>query len=198
VKNTIAVMLMAFATSVAADNVASDKGKLCFVAAKQTPVCVAAGADTEKTAAADAERMFVWSSADGKRLAFGTVPPKSEAIDLSDRARRTVTLMVRGDQRHGWPEDVRISVTDANKKEWSWNVPAKTVDSLAQLILLPGRYTVAFSADHHLTERRRIDLVKDVSLREIKRRPMPVITGRVMTLKDEPVANARIIVSIAS
>jgi hypothetical protein len=192
-KKTITLMLVTFATSIAADNVAPFKGKLCLVAAKQKPVCTDVGAETEKTAAADAERLFVWSSADGKRLAFGIVPPKSETIDLSDKAQRMVTLTVRGDQRHGWPEDMKIRVTDANKKEWSWSVPAKTVSSLAQLSLLPGKYTVAFSADHHLTERRRIDLAKDVSLREIKLRPMPVITGRVMTTKDEPVANGRIV-----
>jgi hypothetical protein len=192
-KKAIALMLVTFATSIAADNVAPFKGKLCFVAARQTPVCTDVGAETEKTAAADAERLFVWSSADGKRLAFGIVPPKSETIDLSDKAQRMVTLTVRGDQRHGWPEDMKIRVTDANKKEWSWSVPAKTVSSLGQLSLLPGKYTVVFSADHHLSEWRRIDLAKDLSQREIKLRPMPVITGRVMTMKDEPVANGRIV-----
>jgi hypothetical protein len=192
-KKTIALMLVAFATSIAADEVASFKGKLCFVAAKQTPACTDVGAATEKTAASDAERLFVWSSADGKRLAFGIVPPKSEAIDLSDKAQRMVPLTVRGDQRHGWPEELKIRVTDATKREWSWSVPAKTVSSLAQLGLLPGKYTVVFSADHHLTEWRRIDLVKDLSLREIKLRPMPVLVGRVMTMNDEPVANGRIV-----
>jgi hypothetical protein len=143
--------------------------------------------------AAEVERTFVWSRADGKRLVFGIVPPKNESVDLTDKALRDLTVIVRGDQRHGWPEDLRINVTDANKKEWTWNVPAKSVESLAELRFPAGKYTIVFSADHHVSEQRQIDLAKSISLREVLLRPMPVIAGRVLTMKDQPIANAQVV-----
>jgi len=106
---------------------------------------------------------------------------------------RDVTLTIRGDRLHGWPEDVQIDATDTGKKEWIWTVPAKSVESLAQLRFPPGKYTIAFSASHHLREERTIDLAKNAALREVVLRPMPVIAGRVLTTKDEPIANAQII-----
>lgn len=188
-----AVMLIAFATSAAGDDATALKGLLCFVAAKRAPDCRSAGGKSIPVAASDVERMFVWSNADGKQLVFGVLPPKSESVDLMDKTLRDVTLTIRGDRRHGWPEDVQIHVTDANKKEWRWTVPVKSAGSLAQLRFPAGKYTIVFSADHHLSEARRIDVLKNTALREVLLRPMPVIGGRVLTMKDQPIANAQII-----
>jgi hypothetical protein len=192
-KSLTAALLIAFATSATGDNTKASKAVLCFVAAKQAPDCRSVEGQSIGIAAAYVERMFVWSSADGKRLVFGVLPPKSESVDLTDKAIRDVMLIVRGDRSHGWPEDLRIHVTDANKKEWTWNVPAKSADSLTQLTLPAGRYTIVFSADHHLSEQRRIELPKSTSLREVRLRPMPLIAGRVLTMKDQPIASAQIV-----
>jgi hypothetical protein len=186
------VMLIALATSADADETGAFKGALCFVAEKHAPNCRSVEANSIQVAGADVQRAFVWSSADAKRLVFGVLPPKGESVDLLDKALRDVTLRIRGDRLHGWPEDVQIHVRDANKKEWKWRVPAKSADSLAELRLPAGKYTIVFSADHHLKEERQIDLSKNTALREVLLRPMPVIAGRVLTMKDQPIANAEL------
>jgi len=187
------VMLFALAASAAGEDTAASKGVLCFVASRKALNCRSVEGKSIPVAGADVERMFVWSSADGKQLVFGVLSPKSESVDLMDKALRDVTLRIRGDRLHGWPEGVQIHVSAANKKEWTWTVPAKSADSLAQLRFPAGKYTIVFSAEHHLTEERRIDLLKNTALREVILRPMPVISGRVLTMKDQPIANAEMI-----
>lgn len=188
----VAVLLIAFASLPAGSSAPPLKGTLCFVPAKKASDCRSVAGKNLTVPAADAERMFVWSSADGKQLVFGVVPAKSESIDLGDKALRDLTLTIRGDRRHGWPEDLRIHATDANKKEWTWSVPAKSADSLAQLRFPSGKYTIVFSADHHLTEKRQLGLLKNTALGQVVLRPMPVIAGRVLTTKDQPIANAQL------
>ena len=191
---TVSILIsIAAVVLVSSTTFAADKGTLCFVAPKEKPVCTATEADSAKTTTAAAERAFVWSSADGKRLLFGRVAANATSVDLLERAFAPVTLSVRGDQRHGWPEELRLVVTGADKKTWSWSVAAKSVGALAQIALPSGKYTIQFAADHHLTETRRLDLPLNKSLREIALRPMPVVSGRVMTAKDAPVADAQIV-----
>lgn len=159
----IAAVLLAFAGIASADDAKPVNGALCFVVADHAPDC----------------RSVKWAS----------VP----VATLTDKAFGLVTLTMRGDRLHGWPEEVQIRVTDAHKSEWTWHVPAKNVESHAQLRLPAGKYAIVFSAEHHLTEERHIDLVKKTDLREVLLRPMPVLRGRVLTMKEQPVANAEIV-----
>lgn len=173
---------------------AAEKGTLCFVAEKQNPACSATDSDIVKVTPSDSDRSFVWSSADGKRLLFAILPAKGSSIAVVDPTLTDVTLSVRGDKAHGWPADLRLSVSNnESKKSWSWTVPAKSVATLTQLALPKARYGIKFSADHHLTEMRGLDVPRNRSLGEIVLRPMPVVTGRVLTAKDEAVANAQVV-----
>lgn len=188
-----AFMLIAFATSAAGNDTAVVKGVLCFVGGKRAAECRSVTGTKLTVAAPDVERTVVWSNADGKQLVFGVLPRKTETIDLMDKALGNVSLSVRGDRRHGWPEDLRIDIADSNKKNWIWTVPAKSADLLADLRMPVGKYTIVFSADHHLKEERRVFVQKNTALPDVVLRPMPAVAGRVLTMKDEPIANVDIV-----
>src|SRR5579872_3255941 len=117
-----AVVLMALASPAPNHDAVSVKGILCFVAPKHESDCRPVDGKSMTVAAADAERTFVWSKSDGKQVVIGVLPPKSERVDLTDKSLRDVTLTLQGDKLHGWPEDVQLHVTDANKKEWTWSI----------------------------------------------------------------------------
>src|SRR3954452_9114256 len=92
------VILIGLTTSASADDPAPLKGTLCTITAKHAPACRPVEGSSVRITASDEERKFVWSSADGKQLVFGVIAPKSESIELTDKALRDVTLRVRGDR----------------------------------------------------------------------------------------------------
>jgi hypothetical protein len=187
------LLSLALVAPLLADEAPPAKGSLCFLAAKQKPSCTATEGTTFKVAPAEADRQFVWSSSDGKTIAAGILAAKGDQINVADLTLRDVTLTLHGDRAHGWPSEVRLKIADANKHEWLWAISGKSVEALAQLRLPPGRYSINFSAEHHLTELRRVDVAKSVSLREVTLRPMPAAYGRVLSTEDKPVSGALIV-----
>lgn len=167
-------------------------GTLCFVS-KEKPKCSNAEGPKIAIEPADAERTFVWSSSDGKSIVFGVAAPKSASINLEDESLRNVTLSLRGDQRRGWPQDVRLLLSDAKKHVWPFEIPSKRVVSLAAIRVPAGMYNLTLTADRHMKQRRRIDAQRDLALKEVVLRPLPSVKGRVVSPKDEPVPAAEVL-----
>jgi hypothetical protein len=167
-------------------------GTLCFVAPKEKPKCSSADGPKVAIAPADVERTFVWTSSDGKNVVAGVAAPKSESLDLGDKALKSVTLSVRGSKLRGWPSDLRVLLTDPKKHAWGWEIAAKRVESLASLRVAPSQYALTLIADRHLIERRRVDAQNDVALKEIALKPVPAAHGRVVSAKDEAISTATI------
>lgn len=125
-------------------------------------------------------RRLVWTSDDGKRLAVAMVPASAETLDLGKL--RDVTLHVAGDATRGLPADVRIGFG----RDAIVTVPAKSVVKLTTISLPPARYTIAFQAEHYVTAARNIDLASNerVDAGEVRLRPLPLLTGTVVTPKE--------------
>ena len=177
------------------------KGTLCFGPKDCTPT-TAVQADVKP---ADADRRFVWTSDDGAKVIVGTIPAKATALDLEAKEppAHDVTLTLHGETRRGWPSDVRFKLVQG-KGEWEWVEPAKSAGKPLTIHLPAGRYELQIAAEHHRTDRRRFDARSDVAFHDVTLAPLPIITGRVVTLKktddDQPakevaVANAQILVA---
>ena len=191
-KLAAAGMLLVIAPLLAAEDPL--KGTFCLVAKGVPPKCQPLTGDVATVVRSEKAQPFVWSSSDGKSIVAGVVAPKLESVRLRDEALRPVTLSLRGDRRHGWPADVRVRVAQVMGSEWMFTIPAKSAEILAQIRVPEGKYTLLFGADHHRTEERRFAPGKGgTSLKEVVLHPMPVISGRIVTSKDQPIANAEVI-----
>lgn len=166
-------------------------GTLCFVFPKEKPKCSAAEGPKIAIEPADAERTWVFTSADGKVAVAGIAAPKSETIDLEDKSLRNVSLSVRGAKTRGWPSDVRVSL-GAGKRVWRWEIPAKRIELLKSLRLPRGSHVLTIDADRHVAEHRKIDAAGEGVVLDVVLRPLPIVRGRIVTPKGQPVATAAI------
>lgn len=139
-------------------------------------------------------RPFVWTSADGKSIVFGTAEANAKEIDLGSKDLREVTLSVRGSAARGWPAETTIALRSGPKTpEWTTVVLAKAIANLATIRAPRGRYRLTIAAPHHRIDSRALALDSNVALREVVLAPAPVISGTVVTRGekgDVPVAGA--------
>jgi hypothetical protein len=167
-----------------------ERGTLCFVAKDMAPKCAAVEGTKMTIAAADADRSFVWTSADGKRVVAGIAPAKTDSVTLAGDDYRDVTLALSGDRQRGWPADVKVTLADRSKRQWEWTVPRKQVSTLATIAVPKGRYLFMFSADHHAPSVREATVEKDTSLRAVNLIAAPVIAAKIVNPKNEPILGA--------
>jgi hypothetical protein len=170
------------------------KGTLCFVANRKLADCVPVAGMTFSVKPSDIARAFVWTREDGVRAAAGVLAAKGEAIDLTAKEWREVSLRVLGDTSRGWPLDTTLRLTTPDRQEWSWLLPAKTAKAFTTLLVPDGRYRITAAAEHHLDTQRAFAVAgKPVAAGDIRLSPMPLVTGTVVTRPeraDVPVANA--------
>jgi hypothetical protein len=155
-----------------------EKGTICF-----GTDCTPATGTAFDVKPADVERRFVWTSVDGSRFILGTLPAKATSVDLQQKEAHSVTLSVRGDVQRGWPVETRFGIAAGKDSGWRWNVPAKVIAKPISIRLLPGTYLMQIGAEHHKADRRPIRIATaDLPLQVILA-PLPVVTGRVVTMK---------------
>jgi hypothetical protein len=175
-----------------AGEVNTEKGTLCLLH-KNDQQCTATEGLTVPVVPAETSRAFVWASADGSRLLLGTIAAKASTVSLDEKPRSNVALAISGDRKRGWPLDARLTFA-AKGQEWSFPLKTKVVAKLRNVRLPPASsYLLTIAADHHFIAKRTMKAQKDVALGEIVLKPLPLIFGRVVTMKDEPIAGVQIV-----
>src|SRR5438105_1014921 len=169
----------------------AEKGTLCVVQGS-IQQCGLAEGTTPAIAAAETPRVFVWTSADGSRLVLGLIAAKASTVSIAEKPRSDITLVLAGDRRRGWPLDTRITLA-AKDRQWAFPLSAKTVTKLRSVRVPPGSYQMTIAAEHHVIARRTLNAAKNVALGEIVLKPLPIVSGRVVDVKDEPVAGAQLV-----
>jgi hypothetical protein len=157
-----------------------EKGTICF-----GNECTATASLAFDVKPADVERRFVWTSGDGSRVVLGKLAAKATSVDVAATEARTVSIQsLRGDPQRGWPLEARFAIVETKDSLWRWSVPAKMVVKPLSIRLPRGTYSLLIAAEHHKSERRPLKVVADdVVLREVTLAPLPVATGRVVTMK---------------
>jgi hypothetical protein len=188
------LLLFLTTTSLLADE--PEKGTICF-----GTDCAPATGTAFDVKPADVERRFVWTSVDGSRFILGTLPAKATSIDLQQKEAHDVALSVRGDVQRGWPVETRVSIAAGKDSGWRWSVPAKVMAKPISIRLLPGAYLMQIAAEHHKPDRRPIKIATADLPLQVVLSPLPVVTGRVVTMKksgddkepkETPVAGAQV------
>lgn len=168
-----------------------EKGTLC-VLEKNDRRCTAAEGAALTVLPADTSRRFVWSNADGSRLVIGSIAPQTSTLSIDDKSRSNIALNITGDRSRGWPLDTRVTITT---KDQQWLVPlsARVVTKLRTVHLPPASYLITIAAEHHLIAKRSLNAQKDIAAGEIALKPLPLIYGRILNTKDEPLAGAQLV-----
>lgn len=177
-------MIVAFALAFVLDGTPAapaPSGSLCFQGSSQP--CIATSGDAVEVTAADAPRDYVWSSADGKRIVFGTVAAKATAVRFGDGALRHVSLSLSGDRGRGWPVDTKL-LLGGKTPRWAWTVPAAAISKLRDLAIPAERLGLTIVAPHHYDARRSLGSEGPVDLASIQLKPLPLVHGRVVRLEE--------------
>lgn len=174
-----------------ADEASVEKGTLC-VLHKNDQQCTATEGLAVPVVPAETSRAFVWASEDGSRLLLGTIAAKASTVSLDEKSRSNVTLAIAGDRKRGWPLDVRLTFA-AKEQEWVFPLSTKVVAKLRSIRLPPASYLMTIAVEHHLIAKRTLNAKKDIALGEIVLKPLPLISGRVVSMKDEPIAGVQIV-----
>ncbi len=169
----------------------AEKGTLCILH-KNDQRCTATEGMTLPVVPAEISRAFVWASADGSRLLLGTIAAKAATVSIDEKSRSNVTLAIAGDRRRGWPLDARLTFT-SKEQEWTFPLSTKVVAKLRSVRLPPASYHMTIAVEHHLIAKRTLNAQKDIALGEIVLKPLPLIFGRVVNMKDEPIAGVQIV-----
>ncbi len=189
---TSLVFLLVFLSATAgAGNAPPEKGTLCILE-KNEQRCSPAEGKTLTIAAAETARPFIWSSADGTRVLLGIIEPKVSVISIDERELSQVTLAVHGHPRRGWPVTTHLTLT-AKGQEWAFSLSAAVVGKLRTIGVPAGSYRMSIAAEHHITDKRTFNAVKSIAVGEIALKPLPVISGRVLNMKEEPIAGAQLL-----
>ncbi|HEX9458820.1 MAG TPA: carboxypeptidase-like regulatory domain-containing protein [Thermoanaerobaculia bacterium] len=187
----LALLLVLLA--VPAGDAPTEKGTLC-VLRKNDQQCTAAEGMTLPVVAAETSRAFVWASADGSRLLLGTIAAKASTVSIDEKSRSNIALAIAGDRRRGWPLDARLTFS-TKEQDWVFPLSTKVVAKLRSVRLPPASYLMTIAAEHHLIAKRTLNAKKDVALGEIALKPLPLISGRVVNMKDEPIAGAQLVLT---
>ncbi len=174
-----------------ADDANVEKGTLC-VLHKNDQECTATEGLTVPVVPAETSRAFAWASADGSRLLLGTIAAKASTVSLDEKSRSKVTLAIAGDRKRGWPLDARLTFA-AKEQEWVFPLSTKVVPKLRSIRVPPASYLMTIAAEHHLVAKRTLNAKKDIALGEIALKPLPLISGLVVSMKDEPIAGVQIV-----
>ena len=170
------LLLLLTATSLLAAE--PEKGTICF-----GTDCTPATGTAFDVKPADVERRFVWTSADGSTFILGTLPAKATSVDLQQKEAHSVALSVRGDVQRGWPVETRFAIAAGKDSGWRWDVPSKVIAKPVSIQLLPGAYAMQIAAAHHKPDRRPIKIAAADLPVQVILAPLPVVTGRVVTMK---------------
>lgn len=156
-------------------------GTLCVLSNGKPTNCTPTTEALIKLQPVAESRRVVWTSDDGKRIAVATLAANVESFDLGKL--RDVTLRVSGEAARAWPVDVRIGFG----RDAVVTVPAKSVGKLTTISLPPARYSLVFQAEHYASATRSFDLATNAraDLGEVPLRPLPLLTGTVVTTRDE-------------
>ncbi|HSY47956.1 MAG TPA: carboxypeptidase-like regulatory domain-containing protein [Thermoanaerobaculia bacterium] len=188
---TLFALLLTLVTLQAGEANAEQKGTLC-VLHKNDQQCTSTEGLTVPVVPAEISREFVWASADGSRLFLGTIAEKAATVSIDEKSRSNITLAIVGDRRRGWPLDARLTFA-TKEQEWMFPLSTKVVGKLRSVRLPPASYLMTIAAEHHLIAKRTLNAKKDIALGEIALKPLPLISGRVVTMKDEPLAGVQIV-----
>ncbi len=167
------------------------KGRLC-IAEKKTVLtdgtCRDVKGMTFEVAPAEHERLFLWTSTDGRNAQIGTVAAKANSVPLESDARRELKVMIRGEASRGWPVETKVSFrTPADA--WRWTVPARAISRLEKIALPAGQYSVELLAEHHVPLRRRANVTEKITdAGEYRLDPVVQIRGRVADAEDKPLS----------
>ncbi len=168
------------------------EGRLC-IGERKAPLTSCSDVTGTKLAVtpAEAERLFVWTSADAATAQVGVIPAKADTIDLApDDDTSTLQFTLEGERSRGWPADVGLSLM--GEERWSWPIDAKSATRLRRIIVPRGTYGIELRADRHRRfVRARIGANEpNVALGELRLQPLPGVRGIVVDGEDQAVANA--------
>src|ERR1043165_1217950 len=155
-------------------------GTLCVLSNGKLTNCTPTTEALIKLQPAAESRRVVWTSDDGKRPARGTGVAEAATLDLGKL--RDVAVRVSGDPSRGWPADVHIGFG----RDFVYTLPTKRVAKLTTISLPPSRHTLIFQRGHHAVATRSFDLASQprVDAGEVRLRPLPLLTGTVVTTKE--------------
>lgn len=185
------LLCLALFSAAAVESAPGEKGTLC-ISEKGSRQCRAVEGTAFEVAESDDARRFVWSSADGRRMRLGVIPPRTAAIAIEEKGLSEATLWIDGDRRRGWPATANVTLRSGND-EWTFPIDAKFVGRLRAMRIPPGTYRMTIAAEHHITDERKLDATKNVAIGQISLEPLPVISGRVLNANEEPIAGAQIL-----
>ncbi len=166
------------------------KGRLC-IAEKKTVLTDGTCRDVKgavfEVAPVERERLFLWTSADGKNAQIGTIAAKANNVTLESDARRELKVAIRGQASRGWPAETKVSFrTPADA--WRWAIPARAISRLEKIALPAGQYTVDLLAEHHVPLRRRANVTEKITdAGEYRLDPAVQVRGKVVNAEDKPV-----------
>ncbi len=169
------------------------KGRLCWTPKGE---CVDTSGTSIRFTPADAERLFVWRTADGVRVVIGRAAAGADSVDVAAKDLRTIAVAIGGNARRGWPADTRFVLRQGKAAAWEWSVPALQVKALREIAVPAGDYELAIGAPRHKLNRRRLPVRQNVALSDIELEPLPAVSGRFVQRKGEetlPVAGANIV-----
>ncbi|MCU1350661.1 MAG: hypothetical protein JWO56_3691 [Acidobacteria bacterium] len=164
---------------------------LCIVEKKDQPCSVVEGS-TVAVAAAEVARPFIWSSTDGTRVVLGAIPAKASSMSIDDKALSTVTLTLHGDRRRAWPATTHVTLASTSE-QWELTLSAKVVEKLRTIRVPAGSYRMSTAAEHHITDKRTLNAAKNIVVGDITLKPSPVVSGRVLNTKEEPIGGAQLV-----
>ncbi|HUF18238.1 MAG TPA: carboxypeptidase-like regulatory domain-containing protein, partial [Thermoanaerobaculia bacterium] len=178
-------------------------GTLCFSEGRG---CVPSSGTRIEVAEEDSDRLYVWTSEDGRSVVIGELEAGAGVIGLGlpssankkpdvREDRRTLRLSVSGQAARGWPTDVRFTLVESKEKRWVWTLPAGSTRGEMTVHLPVGSSRLFLGARRHRTEMRPIRSEGNLSLGQVELKPLPSISGRVTRVEEEeivPVAGAQI------
>jgi hypothetical protein len=174
-------LLCAVAVAAAEEPKEGPKGTLCFVSNGKLMSC----GKSLHVDPAPTRRLFVWTADDGSRIAAGALAPNGDSVALDGKEWQAVKLRVIA------PGDVSLELSNGRDK-WPVSLPAKMVNRVTGLLLMPGHAVLTAKSEHHFDIRRNIDAS---DLGELRFRPLPVVTGRVVVKgekEDVPLSGAAV------
>jgi hypothetical protein len=173
------------------------KGRLCIGASKAILTdgsCRTVTGTTLEVAAADTDRLFLWTSDDESTTQIGSVAAKATSVVLAGDDRRELRVTLAGDATREWPSDVRMQFRKA-QTEWRWDVRSGSVRRLRRLHVPSGTYFVDATAAHHRPLRTRLQVTADKDLGEWRLVALPVARGRVVDAEGKNIGSATVALS---
>ena len=138
-------------------------------------------ASTKISFAVDTSRLFVFTSADKKRVVLGRLAPGSPSPDLSKPVGARVGVRFESTSKE-WPPDAELILKDtaAARNEWHWSLPKDTAAAVNSIELPAGVFDATVTAPHFEPVPFKIDSRAKTDLGVIRIRPLPLLIGKVV------------------